>query len=57
MNSCGRRRSVSSWGYVALAYVVVWGAVAGYALVLARRITQAQRVADSLRDPSDSTET
>lgn len=46
-----------SWGYVALAYVVVWGALAVYALILAWRVTQAQRVADSLDDSQDGTET
>ena len=57
MSSYGRRRSVSSWAYVALAYTVVWGALAVYALVLARRVRQAQRVADTLHDSRDSTET
>lgn len=45
-----------SWGYVALAYVVVWGTLAVYALVLAWRVTQAQKVADTLHDSQDRTE-
>jgi hypothetical protein len=37
---------------------VVWGTLAGYALVLARRVTQAQDVADTLRNtPDDGTGT
>ena len=43
-----------SWAYVAIAYTVVWGALAGYALVLARRVTQAQDVADTLSDTPDN---
>ena len=45
---------MSSWAYVAIAYTVVWGALAGYAVVLARRVTHAQRVADSLREPEET---
>jgi len=41
---------VSNWAYVAIAYTVVWGALAVYALVLARRVTQARRVSRGLRD-------
>jgi hypothetical protein len=37
---------VSDWTYVALAFTVVWGALAIYALILARRVTQARIVAD-----------
>ncbi len=46
-----------SWAYVAIAFIVVWGALAVYALVLARRVTQAERVAQSLRDGQAETET
>jgi hypothetical protein len=41
---------VSDWTYVALAFTVVWGALAVYALVLARRVTQARIVAEKLRE-------
>ena len=41
---------MSDWAYVALAFTVVWGALAIYALVLARRVTQARIVADKLRE-------
>jgi hypothetical protein len=40
---------VSDWGYVALAYAVGWGALAVYAVLLARRVWQAQEVAGRLR--------
>lgn len=39
---------MSNWAYVAIAYTVVWGALAVYALVLARRVTQARRVSRGL---------
>ena len=48
---------MSSWAYIALAYTLVWGALAVYALVLAWRVRQAQSVADSLHDSQDVTET
>ncbi|MDQ2741912.1 MAG: hypothetical protein M3Z66_06395 [Chloroflexota bacterium] len=41
---------MSNWAYVAIAYTVVWGALAVYALVLARRVTQARRVSHGLGD-------
>jgi hypothetical protein len=41
---------VSEWAYVAIAYTVVWGALAAYALVMARRVTQARKVERQLRD-------
>jgi CcmD family protein len=41
---------VSDWGYIVIAYVAVWGALAVYALVLARRVRQAEIVARKLRD-------
>lgn len=41
---------MSNWAYVAIAYTVVWGALAVYALVLARRVTQARRVSRGLGD-------
>lgn len=45
---------MSNWGYVAIAYTVVWGALAIYALALARRVTQARRVARSLREATQA---
>lgn len=39
---------MSEWAYVAAAYTIVWGALAVYALVLARRVTQARNVAAAL---------
>lgn len=49
---------MSDWSYVAIAYTVVWGSLAVYALVLARRVTQARQVARRLRDaaPDDTSE-
>jgi hypothetical protein len=33
---------LSNWGFVAIAYTLVWGSVAMYALLLARRVAQAR---------------
>jgi hypothetical protein len=33
---------VSDWTYISLAYAIVWGGLAAYALALARRVFQAQ---------------
>ena len=46
---------MSDWVYVAIAYTVVWGALALYALVLARRVAQTREVTRRLREslPSD----
>jgi len=41
---------VSSWAYVAIAYTVAWGGLAVYAVLLARRVAQARRVARELND-------
>lgn len=41
---------MSNWAYVAIAYTVVWGSLAVYALLLARRVTQAREVDRVLRD-------
>jgi hypothetical protein len=41
---------VSNWNYVAIAYIAAWGALAAYAVTLARRVTQARHVADALRE-------
>lgn len=41
---------MSNWSYVALAFTVVWGSLAVYALVLARRVAQARQVARKLAD-------
>jgi hypothetical protein len=35
---------------VTIAYLAVWGGLAVYALILARRVTQAKEVADALRE-------
>jgi hypothetical protein len=48
---------VSEWGYVAVSFTVVWGALAVYALVLARRVTQAERVDESLRQAAQPEDT
>jgi CcmD family protein len=42
---------VSNWTYVAIAYTVVWGSLAVYALLLARRVSQAQDIARRLNTP------
>lgn len=49
MSCYGRRPRVSNWGYVAIAYTVVWGGLALYGLLMARRVAQAQRVSERLR--------
>ncbi|MBV9278587.1 MAG: hypothetical protein JOZ41_00755 [Chloroflexi bacterium] len=41
---------MSNWAYVAIAYTVVWGALAGYAVLLARRVAQARHLAARLRE-------
>jgi hypothetical protein len=43
---------VSNWSYVAIAFIAVWGALAVYALTLARRVTQAARIAEAMREAS-----
>ncbi|HEY8686150.1 MAG TPA: hypothetical protein VIO57_11135 [Chloroflexota bacterium] len=40
---------MSNWGFVAIAYTLVWGSVAIYALVLARRVAQARQVTQILQ--------
>jgi len=40
---------LSNWGFVAIAYTLVWGSVAIYALVLARRVAQARQVTQILQ--------
>ena len=35
---------MSNWTFVAIAYTLVWGSVAAYALLLARRVAQARDV-------------
>lgn len=37
------------WGYLAIAYTIVWGSLVVYAIVLARRVMQAKEVARTLR--------
>lgn len=41
---------MSEWSYVVAAYLIVWGALAGYALVLARRVTRTKEVDEALRE-------
>ena len=49
MSCSGGSHSVSNWVYVAIAYLVVWSAIAAYAVILARRVTQTQDVVDALQ--------
>jgi CcmD family protein len=44
---------VSEWAYVTAAYTIVWGALAVYAVVLARRVAQARDVARALTSTDD----
>jgi hypothetical protein len=45
---------VSDWAYVAIAYTVVWGSLAVYAVMLARRVAQSREVARNLRDSTSA---
>lgn len=45
---------MSDWTYVGVAFTIVWGSLAVYAIVLARRVSQARTVARSLRESLDS---
>jgi hypothetical protein len=49
MRFCGKRRELSNWAFVAIAYTLVWGSVALYALLLARRVAQARDVTQALQ--------
>lgn len=40
---------MDDWSYVVLAYLVVWGTIAGYAVVLQRRITRSGTGVDDMR--------
>lgn len=44
---------MSDWGYVAVAFTIVWGSLAIYAILLARRVTQARELARSIRENLD----
>lgn len=44
---------MSEWTYVAAAFTIVWGSLAIYAIILARRVSQAQQVARALREGLD----
>ncbi|MGI8824266.1 MAG: hypothetical protein ACR2JC_01210 [Chloroflexota bacterium] len=44
---------MSNWGYVTIAYTVVWGSLAIYAIVLARRVAQGREVARALKRSLD----
>jgi hypothetical protein len=50
MRSCGKRLGLSNWAFVAIAYTLVWGSVALYALLLARRVAQARGVTRILQE-------
>lgn len=41
---------MSNWGFVAIAYTLVWGSVAAYAVLLARRVAQARHVTRALQE-------
>jgi hypothetical protein len=45
------------WGYVAVSFILVWGALVMYALLLARRVTQAHLVEESLRNAAGGEDT
>jgi hypothetical protein len=40
---------LSNWAFVAIAYTLVWGSLAVYALLLARRVAQARDVTRALQ--------
>lgn len=40
---------MSNWAFVAIAYTLVWGSLALYAVLLARRVSQARQVMESLQ--------
>lgn len=48
---------MSEWGYVAASFTLVWAALVIYALVLARRVTQTQRVDERLRQAVEGEDT
>lgn len=39
---------MSNWAFVAIAYTLVWGSIAVYALLLARRVAQTRAVTRAL---------
>lgn len=41
---------MSDWAYVAIAYTVVWASLAGYAILLARRVSLSRNVTRTLHD-------
>jgi hypothetical protein len=45
---------LSNWGYVTIAYTIVWGSLAVYALVLARRVAQARSTVVKLRETAET---
>lgn len=47
---------MSNWGFVAIAYTLVWGSLALYAVLLARRVAQARQVTEALQQalPSEA---
>ncbi|MDQ2741842.1 MAG: hypothetical protein M3Z66_06045 [Chloroflexota bacterium] len=47
---------MSDWAFVAAAWTIVWGSLAMYAVVLARRVTQAREIARHLRRELDRSE-
>ncbi|MGH2443504.1 MAG: hypothetical protein ACRDFX_10110 [Chloroflexota bacterium] len=48
---------MSSWGYVAIAYILVWGSLAIYGLLLARRVVQARKTTRELRESARAGDT
>jgi hypothetical protein len=45
---------LSNWAFVAIAYTLVWGSVALYALLLARRVAQARDVTQALHQAMEN---
>ena len=41
---------MSDWSYITLGYIVGWGGVAAYAVFLARRLFQARRLEQHLKE-------
>jgi hypothetical protein len=54
MPSSMRRRALSNWAYVAMAYTLVWGSIAIYAVLLARRVAQTRDATTTLRETLES---
>ncbi len=48
---------MSEWGYVAASFTLVWAALVIYALILARRVSQARQVDQQLRETVEGEDT